>query len=57
MRGDEAQGTGMSWRVSVGAGIMWASPFGNIRFDYAEPIVKEDFDKVQQFRFSMSNQF
>ncbi|RWX75602.1 outer membrane protein assembly factor BamA [Neorhizobium lilium] len=57
MRGDALQGTSMSWRVSVGAGIMWASPFGNIRVDYAEPIVKEDFDKVQQFRFSMSNQF
>jgi len=52
-----AQGTGMSWRASVGAGIMWASPFGNIRVDYAEPVVKEDFDKVQQFRFSMANQF
>ena len=56
-RGDAFEGTSMSWRVSVGAGIMWASPFGNIRFDYAEPIVKEDFDRVQQFRFSMSNQF
>ncbi len=56
-RGDAFEGTGMSWRVSVGAGVMWASPFGNIRFDYAEPVVKEDFDKVQQFRFSMSNQF
>ena len=57
MGGTAAQGTGMSWRASVGAGIMWASPFGNLRVDYAEPIVKEDFDKVQQFRFSMANQF
>ncbi|SMF67208.1 outer membrane protein insertion porin family [Xaviernesmea oryzae] len=51
------EGTGMSWRASVGAGIMWASPFGNIRFDYAQPIVKEDFDETQEFRFSMANQF
>ncbi len=51
------QGTGMSWRASVGAGIMWASPFGNIRFDYAHPVVKEDFDETQEFRFSMANQF
>ena len=28
-----------------------------VRFDYAEPVVKENFDRVQQFRFSMSNQF
>ncbi|MBW6420063.1 outer membrane protein assembly factor BamA [Rhizobium sp. XQZ8] len=52
-----AQGTGMSWRASVGAGIMWASPFGNLRVDYAKPILKEDFDEVQEFRFSMANQF
>ncbi len=52
-----AEGTGMSWRASVGAGIMWASPFGNIRFDYAHPVAKEDFDETQEFRFSMANQF
>jgi outer membrane protein insertion porin family len=57
LRGSAAQGTGMSLRASVGAGVMWASPFGNIRFDYAEPVVKEDFDETQEFRFSMSNQF
>jgi outer membrane protein insertion porin family len=52
-----AVGTDMSWRASVGAGVMWASPFGNIRFDYAVPVVKEDFDETQEFRFSMANQF
>ncbi|MBP2559157.1 outer membrane protein insertion porin family [Neorhizobium galegae] len=52
-----AQGTSMNWRASVGAGIMWASPFGNIRFDYAHPVMKEDFDETQEFRFSMANQF
>ncbi len=52
-----AVGTSMSWRASVGAGIQWASPFGSIRFDYAVPIVKEDFDETQEFRFSMANQF
>ena len=55
--GDSIEGTGMSIRASVGVGIMWASPFGNLRVDYAQPVVKEDFDKVQQFRFSMANQF
>jgi outer membrane protein insertion porin family len=55
--GDAVEGTGMSWRASVGAGVMWASPFGNIRFDYAIPVVKEDFDETQEFRFSMANQF
>ncbi|MFN7024218.1 MAG: outer membrane protein assembly factor BamA [Pseudorhizobium sp.] len=52
-----AVGTDMSWRASVGAGIQWASPFGSIRVDYAIPVVKEDFDEEQKFRFSMANQF
>ena len=51
------EGTDMSWRASVGAGLQWASPFGSIRIDYAVPVVKEDFDEEQQFRFSMANQF
>jgi outer membrane protein insertion porin family len=55
--GSDVEGTGMSWRASVGAGVMWASPFGNLRFDYAVPVVKEDFDETQEFRFSMANQF
>ncbi|MFD1744448.1 outer membrane protein assembly factor BamA [Rhizobium helianthi] len=50
-------GTDNSLRASVGAGITWASPFGALRFDYAVPVAKEDFDKEQRFRFSMANQF
>ncbi|MBW9087582.1 outer membrane protein assembly factor BamA [Rhizobium wenxiniae] len=55
--GTAIEGTGMSWRASVGVGVMWASPFGNIRMDYAIPVLKEDFDETQEFRFSMANQF
>lgn len=55
--GSTVEGTDMSWRASVGAGIMWLSPFGPLRFDYAVPVAKEDFDEVQNFRFSMANQF
>ncbi|MEV4606263.1 outer membrane protein assembly factor BamA [Neorhizobium sp. LMR1-1-1.1] len=55
--GTDIEGTGMSWRASVGVGVMWASPFGNIRMDYAIPVLKEDFDETQEFRFSMANQF
>lgn len=52
-----AVGTSMSIRASVGAGILWNSPFGALRFDYAVPVAKEDFDDTQEFRFSMANQF
>jgi len=38
--------------TSVGAGLLWASPFGPIRFDFAYPITKQSFDRTQFFRFS-----
>ena len=46
-----------SLRLSVGAGLGWRSPLGPIRIDLALPIVKEDYDKVQQFRFSFGTRF
>jgi outer membrane protein insertion porin family len=36
-------------RTSVGVGLIWASPFGPLRFDYAVPITKGKYDVVQQF--------
>ncbi len=53
----EASNTDMEWRASVGASIMWASPFGPLRFDYAQPVVKEDGDQVQNFNFGISSKF
>lgn len=54
----EAAGTTeMEWRASVGASIMWASPFGPLRFDYAVPVKKVEGDQVQNFNFGMSSKF
>ncbi|MCO5157360.1 MAG: outer membrane protein assembly factor BamA [Aquamicrobium sp.] len=50
-------GTGMEWRASVGASIIWASPFGPLRVDYAVPVAKEDSDRVQNFNFGVSTRF
>jgi outer membrane protein insertion porin family len=44
-------------RLSVGAGISWRSPLGPIRIDLAFPLLKEDYDKVEQFRFSFGTRF
>jgi outer membrane protein insertion porin family len=44
-------------RSSVGVGIIWASPFGPLRFDYAVPITKGQFDRVQQFKFGGGTSF
>jgi outer membrane protein insertion porin family len=38
-------------RTSVGVGLIWASPFGPLRFDYAIPITKSKYDVVQEFKF------
>lgn len=44
-------------RASVGVGLIWNSPFGPLRFDYSIPILKQDFDRVQQFRFGGGTRF
>lgn len=46
-----------SIRASVGASILWKSPLGPLRFDYAFPLQYEDFDKLQRFRFGASTKF
>ncbi len=44
-------------RTSVGVGLIWASPFGPLRFDYAVPITKGKYDVVQQFKFGGGTTF
>jgi outer membrane protein insertion porin family len=44
-------------RTSVGVGLIWASPFGPLRFDYAVPITKGKYDRVQQFKFGGGTSF
>lgn len=44
-------------RSSVGAGLIWDSPFGPLRFDYSFPITKGPNDRIQQFRFGGGTKF
>jgi outer membrane protein insertion porin family len=44
-------------RVSIGFGFSWRSPFGPIAVDFAEAVVKEDFDETEFFRFSFGTRF
>ena len=44
-------------RASVGVGFSWRSPMGPVSVDFAKPIMKESYDKVQQFRFSFGTRF
>ena len=44
-------------RSSVGASLMWASPVGPIRMDFAQVLTKEPYDVTQFFRFGASSKF
>ncbi len=46
-----------SIRSSYGLSIAWSSPLGPIRFDFSHVAKKEDFDRVQNFRFSFGSSF
>jgi outer membrane protein insertion porin family len=44
-------------RASVGVGLIWNSPFGPLRFDYSFPLMKQSYDRIQQFRFGGGTKF
>ncbi|MGI9356726.1 MAG: outer membrane protein assembly factor BamA [Rhizobiaceae bacterium] len=44
-------------RASVGASILWESPFGPLRADVSHAFQKESYDKTQVFRFGVSTKF
>jgi outer membrane protein insertion porin family len=44
-------------RSSVGASLMWASPVGPIRMDFAKTLTKESYDDEQFFRFGAATKF
>ncbi|MDQ0513281.1 BamA/TamA family outer membrane protein, partial [Ancylobacter amanitiformis] len=46
-----------SIRSSVGVSLIWKSPFGPLRFDYAWALSKEAYDQTQAFRFSGGTRF
>ena len=45
-------GDTMKIRSAVGVSLIWASPLGPIRFDFAKAITKDQYDQTQFFRFS-----
>jgi len=46
-----------SVRMSAGVGVMWASPFGPIRVDFAQALVKQKEDETENIRFSFGTRF
>ncbi|MGI9371367.1 MAG: outer membrane protein assembly factor BamA [Hyphomicrobiales bacterium] len=44
-------------RASVGAGLLWKSPFGPLRVDFSHALLKKSWDKTELFRFSAGTSF
>jgi outer membrane protein insertion porin family len=44
-------------RASVGASLIWDSPFGPLRFDFAYPLLKQSYDRLQWFQFGGGARF
>jgi outer membrane protein insertion porin family len=44
-------------RSSVGMGVIWDSPLGPLRFDFAYAVTKQSYDRTQFFRFSGGTKF
>jgi outer membrane protein insertion porin family len=47
----------VNFRASVGAGLIWQSPFGPLRIEAAYPVLKQETDEKELFRFSIGTRF
>ena len=47
----------LAFRATTGLSFAWRSPFGPVRFDFAEPLAKEDYDQTRFFRFTIGTSF
>jgi len=44
-------------RSTLGAGLLWGTPIGPLRFDFTKAIKKLSYDKPESFNFSISTKF
>ncbi len=51
------QSNGPRLRASVGASLIWDSPFGPLRADFSHVLKKETSDRTEFFRFGISTRF
>jgi len=47
----------LSIRGMAGASVFWESPFGPIRFDFTQPLIKYDYDDRKSFQFTTRTRF
>lgn len=46
-----------SLRAVAGVSVFWDSPFGPVQFDFSQPLAYEEYDKLEEFRFSTRTRF
>ncbi|MCX7289127.1 MAG: outer membrane protein assembly factor BamA [Rhodobacterales bacterium] len=44
-------------RAAVGLSVFWTTPIGPLRFNFSRVLIKEDYDKEQNFDLTISTQF
>ena len=44
-------------RASLGTGIAWSTGIGQVRLDFAQAFLKEEYDDTESFRFSFGTRF
>ncbi|MBB4230121.1 outer membrane protein assembly factor BamA [Rhizobium mongolense] len=54
---DVVEGDNGSLRASVGVGLVWDSPFGALRVDYALPLAYEESDELERFKIGVNSAF
>lgn len=47
----------MHVRAAVGASLFWTTPIGPLRFNFSKAVIKEDYDKEQNFDLTISTSF
>ena len=55
--GQRIVGNDLAPRVATGVGVSWKSPFGLINVDIGIPIIKQQYDQTQVFRFGFGSNF
>ncbi|MEL6977291.1 MAG: outer membrane protein assembly factor BamA [Pseudomonadota bacterium] len=55
--GDFSVDGDLKLRAAAGATVFWSSPFGPVRFNFAAPLIKQEEDKTEFFRFSAGTRF
>jgi len=48
---------GFNPRAAIGVSLFWTTPIGPLRFNFSSPLVKQDYDREQNFDLTISTRF